>query len=195
MTLAATATAALGSLLLIGGAPGIVLAVACIIAVPRLIRKLEPRSTRDLRARMTAQAPLVADLLAATMAAGSPMRHAAIAVADAIGDPTRGVLLPVVAALDLGADSGTAWRPLLHDESLGAIAAAAVRSSDSGAPLANVLSRIAEDLRRDHQISVQVAARAAGVKAVLPLAACFLPAFILLGVVPVVASLAGGLFG
>jgi hypothetical protein len=42
---------------------------------------------------------------------------------------------------------------------------------------------------------VEVAARTAGVRAVIPLVACFLPAFILLGVVPVVAGLANELIG
>ena len=37
------------------------------------------------------------------------------------------------------------------------------------------------------------AARVAGVQAVAPLAACFLPAFVLVGVVPVVAGVAGSL--
>ncbi|MDI1289107.1 MAG: type II secretion system F family protein, partial [bacterium] len=134
-------------------------------------------------------------LLAATMAAGSPIRPALAAVCAAIGDPGRASLEPVVAALDLGADPATAWAPLIRDESLGAVAGAVVRSSISGSPLASVLTRIADDLRREHQVFVQVAARAAGVRAVLPLALCFLPAFLLLGVVPVVASLAGGLFG
>lgn len=193
-TAPATVAAAIGCLLLIGGLPGIVLAVACVVGVPRFARRLEPRATRERRARLTAQAPLVADLLAATMAAGSPMRPALAAVSHAVGDPSLEAVRPVVAALDLGADNRTAWLPLVQDASLGAIAAAMVRSADSGAPLSTVLTRIADDLRREHQVSVQVAARAAGVKAVLPLAACFLPAFLLLGVVPVVASLAGGLF-
>jgi len=64
------------------------------------------------------------------------------------------------------------------------------RSARSGAPLADVLSDVADDLRLARTRDVQVAARAAGVRAVGPLAACFLPAYLLLGVVPVVASLA-----
>lgn len=193
-TAAAVVVAAVASVLLVGGALGIVIAVACVLGVPRLAKRLEPRSSRDRRARLTAQAPLVADLLAATMAAGSPVRVAVAAVSHAVGEPARSAVRPVVAALDLGADVRTAWQPLVHDDSLGAIAVAMVRSADSGASLSSVLSRIADDLRREHQVSVHVAARAAGVKAVLPLAACFLPAFVLLGIVPVVASLAGGLF-
>jgi hypothetical protein len=46
------------------------------------------------------------------------------------------------------------------------------------------------ELRREHQRRVERAARSAGVKAVIPLAVCFLPAFFALGVVPIVASLA-----
>jgi hypothetical protein len=41
---------------------------------------------------------------------------------------------------------------------------------------------------------VQAAARAAGVRVVAPLALCFLPAYLVIGVVPIVASLARGLF-
>ena len=66
-----------------------------------------------------------------------------------------------------------------------------MRSAQSGAPLSTVLARIAQDMRRDRHAAVEVAARSAGVRAVAPLAACFLPAFLLVGVVPVVASLAG----
>ena len=65
------------------------------------------------------------------------------------------------------------------------------RSARSGSPLSDVLSEVADDLRLVRTRDVQVAARAAGVRAVGPLAACFLPAYLLLGVVPVVASLAG----
>lgn len=190
----AAAVAAVGAFVLLGGITGLAAAAACIVVVPRAVRLLEPRSGRERRTRLKAQAPLIADLLAATMSAGSPMRSALGAVCEAIGDPGRSTLEPVVAALDLGADAALAWSPLVHDESLGAIASAIVRSANSGAPLASVLTRIGEDLRREHQVSVHVAARAAGVRAVLPLALCFLPAFLLLGVVPVVASLAGGLF-
>jgi hypothetical protein len=43
-------------------------------------------------------------------------------------------------------------------------------------------------------MTVEVAARSAGVRSVAPLAACYLPAFILLGIVPVVASMATDMF-
>jgi hypothetical protein len=49
---------------------------------------------------------------------------------------------------------------------------------------------VAEDQRDEARSRAEAAARAAGVRSVAPLVACFLPAFILIGIVPVVASLA-----
>jgi len=42
--------------------------------------------------------------------------------------------------------------------------------------------------------ALEARARAAGVRSVAPLALCFLPAYLLVGVVPVVAGFAGDLF-
>jgi len=69
------------------------------------------------------------------------------------------------------------------------------RSAESGAPLAEGLSRLAEDRRRERRTQTQVRARNVGVKAAGPLAACFLPAFMLVGVVPTVAGSFQRLFG
>ena len=59
-----------------------------------------------------------------------------------------------------------------------------------GAGLESVLLGIAYEMRREHRSRVEVAARTAGVKAVIPLALCFLPGFFALGVIRIVASLA-----
>jgi Flp pilus assembly protein TadB len=190
---AAGILAAIGIAVSMGGPLGIGLAVACAIGVPRLMRRLETRGARRLREQLARQAPVVADLLAATVASGSPMRAALAGVGEAVGDPAHEALRPVMAEIDLGADPAHAWRALTLDRAMGPIASSVVRSMETGAPLSAVLARIAEDMRRDRQVAVEVAARAAGVKAVAPLAACFLPAFLLLGVVPVVASLAADL--
>jgi pilus assembly protein TadC len=63
-----------------------------------------------------------------------------------------------------------------------------IRAHHSGAALADVLNRVAADLRRDLRAQAETAAAHASVKAVLPLGLCFLPAFLLIGVVPVVAG-------
>ncbi|MBK9738769.1 MAG: type II secretion system F family protein [Actinobacteria bacterium] len=189
----ATGAAALGCLLLAGGFVGVALAVACCLVVPRATGRLETRAERQRRDALGRQAPVVADLLSATVAAGSPMSAALAAVAGALGEPARGALQPVQSAVGLGADPEVAWQALVADPVLGPVATAVIRSARTGAPLAAMLARIADDLRRERRIAVEVAAQSAGVKAVVPLAACFLPAFLLLGVVPVVVSLATGL--
>ncbi len=189
----AGAVAALGAWLLVGGVGGVVLAAGALVAVPRLTGRLETAASRHRREALERQAPLVADLLAATLAAGAPMRAALGATAAAIGDPSHGALRPVLTALDLGAEPAVAWQSAADVEALRPVAAAVVRSAQSGAPLSTVLARMAQDMRRDRHAAVEVAARSAGVRAVAPLAACFLPAFLLVGVIPVVASLAGAL--
>jgi pilus assembly protein TadC len=69
------------------------------------------------------------------------------------------------------------------------------RAALSGAPVADVLSRLADDARREVRASSTAAARRVGVQAVAPLGLCFLPAFVFLGIIPVVAGLAGQVFG
>ncbi len=63
-----------------------------------------------------------------------------------------------------------------------------LRALESGAPLADGLTRLAADRRRERNTQVQRRARTVGVKAAGPLAACFLPAFMLIGVVPTIAG-------
>lgn len=191
--LLAALVAGLGVWAVLGGLLGALLGVGCVVVLPRAARRLESRSARARREELERQAPLLADLMAAILASGAPMRFALVATGEAIGEPTAGAVRPVVAAIDLGADPTTAWSALTDVPALEPVAAAVIRSAESGAPLATVLTRIAEDMRRDRQGAVEVAARSAGVRAVAPLAACFLPAFLLTGVVPVVASLAADL--
>lgn len=185
--------AGLALLLLVGGVVGVVGAVMTVVGVPRLARRMESAKTRERRERLERQGALTAELLAATLASGAPMLPALESVRLAVGEPMSGALRPVVVAIHLGADPRSAWSTVDDVEVLRPVAEAVSRSLRSGAPLSTLLSRVAADMRRDRHRQVDVASRTAGVRAVAPLAACFLPAFLLVGVVPVVASLAGSL--
>jgi len=66
------------------------------------------------------------------------------------------------------------------------------RASLSGASPAPMLDALAVDQRERQRLAGEAAARRAGVAMVAPLGLCFLPAFVLLGVVPLVAGLLGG---
>ena len=169
------------------------IALATVLVVPRAFTLLQARESSISHDDLARQAPLIADLIAATMASGAPIGQAIGAVARAVGEPGSRLLVTVEHSIALGADPAVAWEPVLATEELAPIAEAVMRSMRTGAPMSRVLERVADDLRTARHAAIDVAARRAGVRAVAPLAACFLPAFLLVGVVPVVASLATGL--
>lgn len=189
----ACAMAAVAIGVLLGGWLGWIAAAIVLVVGPRFLSRLESRSVRQRRMALQRQAPAFLELLAAVLASGAGLQSSLRVVADAIGEPTRSAVREVHLALELGADPASAWRSLESEPALAGLAEAGKRSASSGAPLSAVLQGLAVDLRRRYRAESQVAARTAGVRAVAPLAACFLPAFLLLGVVPVVASLAGQL--
>ena len=94
----------------------------------------------------------------------------------------------------LGAPVETAWSNCLADPRWAPIARAVIRAHHSGAALTDVLVHLADDRRRALRTDAQAAAERAGIAIVLPLGACFLPAFVLVGVVPVVAGFAHALW-
>jgi len=172
----------------LGNALGIALGGlgAAIVAVA--LSRSAPRTARRRQAQLERQTPLVADLLASFMSSGATIHAAVSAVARSIDPPMSEVMSTVERSLAVGAPDP--WSELEPSP----LARAMRRSTRSGAPLADVLPSIAEELRRDARVRAEAAARSAGVRAVLPLVVCFLPAFLLIGVVPVVASLAQSLW-
>ena len=184
---------AVGTTLLVGGPFGVlggaVLGTVVWIGVPRL-ETAQRRRRRDLMQR---QAPLAVDLIAACLASGAALEPALEASARAVGAPTSEVLLTATAALRLGADPVAVWREVASYDELGGLARAVARSHETGAPLAELLPRIAERARAAHRARVDSRVRTAAVRLTAPLGFAFLPAFVLLGVVPVVASWVGAL--
>ena len=198
-TRAACLLAALAVAVLLPPALGLPAAAATALAGPRALARLEPAAVRRDRLRLQADLPLVLDLLSACLAGGAPLGAAAVAVGRAVEGPAGRRRSRVAAALQVGTPPGTAWLLLAGDDPdrdpLGAAARSLSRSADSGAAVAAALSRLAEDARAGSRAAGAAAARRAGVLAVAPLGLCFLPAFVLLGVVPVVLGLAGPVLG
>lgn len=177
--------------LVIGGWPGILIGPMVAVGLDRVVRRMEPASVRDRRVREAVDLPLAADLLAAALRAGAPVDRAVTAVAAALGGPLGERLNRVGRTLRLGGEPVEAWAYLQPVSGGARFSAAAVRSSASGAALANALNRLADDLRADRATRAEAAARRAGVLIVLPLGLCFLPAFILAGLVPVIVAVLG----
>lgn len=186
------ACAGVGALiaLVVGGMLGVAIGIALALFAPRWLGRMESRSQRRRREALERQAPVVADLLAACLVAGATAVEAVRAVTRALGEPVSIPLTRLTGALDLGADPVAAWTTMSEEPTLRPIARAAARSAQTGAPLAALLTAVADDQRDEARARAESMARAAGVRSVAPLAACFLPAFLLIGVVPVVASLA-----
>ncbi|WP_245676465.1 type II secretion system F family protein [Nocardia niwae] len=140
----------------------------------------------------------ILDLLAACLRAGLPMAGAARAVApeapQALGDALR----RAADLLALGADASTAWTQVARDangrpgaEEVESLARMARRSARSGSSLAAAVTELAEQRRSAVEDVAAAKAERAGVLIGGPLGLCFLPAFVCLGIVPVVIGLAG----
>ena len=177
--------------LLVGGWSSVPVGVAVAYAVDRVLRRMEPAAVRAERLRAVADLPLAADLLAAALRAGAPVDRAASAVGDALGGPLGERLERTARSLRLGGTSSEAWAHLEDVAGARRLVASAVRSSSSGGALAAALTRLADDLRSDRSVAAQAAAQRAGVLIVLPLGLCFLPAFVLAGLVPVIVAVLG----
>lgn len=149
---------------------------------------LEPQSVRVRRERLVVDTPQALDLLAAGLAAGMPARLAGRAVVQAFDGPVGEDLGRVLALADLGVAEAEAWRGLAGHPQLGPAAQDLARSVDSGTLMVEALERHAAAAREAGRSALVVRARSVGVRSVLPLMTCFIPAFMLLGVVPTVVS-------
>jgi hypothetical protein len=117
-----------------------------------------------------------------------------MAAVGACFDGEVGAVFSTAASLSvLGAAPEVAWATAIEasgGQRWAPVARSIIRAHHSGAALADVLVHRADDRRRSLRSDARAAAERAGVTAVLPLGLCFLPAFVLVGVVPVVAGFA-----
>ncbi|MGZ8742638.1 MAG: type II secretion system F family protein [Nocardioides sp.] len=184
----AALSAGCGVAVLVGGTSGLVAGLIASVAGWRGVQRLETPAARCRRERLEAGLPHAVDLLSACLAAGQAPGPAVEQVAAAADGPLREELTAVITRLELGADPVTVWREVADHPQLGRLGRCVARAVDSGASVAEAMTRLAEDLRRDARARVEGRARAVGVKAALPLGLCMLPAFVLVGVVPLVAG-------
>lgn len=155
--------------------------------------------------------PLILDLLGALLTAGASVEHALSVVAASCESPIGSSLRRVHAARLLGASWDAAWdtgldaqpphsSPRLpegrgnragkdQERTVEEVRQGLRFATSTGAPSAALLHAHAAQLRRRHNREIDRKAAALGVQLVLPLGLCSLPAFICLGVVPVVLGL------
>jgi len=149
---------------------------------------LEPRSARRRRQQLITEVPQALELVAACLAAGLPVRTACAAVVQSFDGPVADDLGQVLSLMDLGVADAEAWRTLHDHPQLGLVAADLSRSVESGTSTVEGLQHHAAAAREARRGALQVRARAVGVRSVLPMMMCFIPSFMLLGIVPAVVS-------
>lgn len=152
------------------------------------------RKRRVRRGGRRTDAPLgevaaTCDLIALALRSGAPVDATLSAVAECSDPSVARALRSIVAARRWGIDpvaarvGGRSWAPLLRALAL---------ADHAGVPPAGSMRAVAEDLRRRRRHRVEVATARLRVLVVLPLGLCFLPAFVLTTVIPVVLALAAG---
>lgn len=178
----------------------VVLVLALVAASPWVLRRRRPGHRRPARARRCAGAVDVAvllDLADAALEAGASVPGTLEALGRALGGEVAGshgtVLRRAGGALRLGAPWDEAWAGV--PPALVPLADALEPAWVEGSAPGPLLRRAAAAVRAGRHRRAQVAAARMAVRLVLPLGLCFLPAFVLLGVVPVVAAAGGGLLG
>ena len=169
-----------------------ILGVVSHVVLGRLVAASVVRR-RDL---LIAALPQACDLVAVCLESGLPLRQASAEVARVLSEPLGGVLAEVSATVALGADEAGTWAQLAQTEpGLAALGREVARTVGSGVALAATLRVLGVDARRQAVAAAQVRARRVGVRSVLPLMTCFLPSFLLLGVVPIIGGVVAHLVG
>ncbi|MER7488649.1 type II secretion system F family protein [Streptomyces sp. NPDC126497] len=154
-----------------------------------------PYARRTDTAGAERQLPLAADLLSACIAAGAGPVLAAQAVGEALGGPVGEALARGAAEVRLGGEPAAAWHRLASVPGARPLARLLERADVSGVPLAAPVARLAAGARAEWGRAATARARRAAVMVSAPVGLCFLPAFIAVGVLPVVIGLAGGVLG
>lgn len=178
---------------------------ALLLAMALLIRGRSPRSrlhtvevaTGALSAAVRTADPLALastlDVLAACLRSGMAVSAAASAAVSSAPPHLARPLDRAAHLLAMGAHPSMVWSSPVEtaDRHVAAFMRLARRSAASGSALAQGIEELAARSRDDAADDARAAAERASVLIAGPLGGCYLPAFVCLGIVPVVAGLAG----
>jgi hypothetical protein len=185
--------AGLAVTLLVGGATGVGAGLGVALAVDRALRGGTAGDERALPAALLRDLPGACDLLGVCLGAGLPVGAALAAVGETLAAPLGPQLSAVAALYRMGAEPRRAWADIPAE--LGSLGRTLIRGGESGSSVVPALSALAADTRAAARTAVEADVRRAGVWVLAPLGLCFLPAFVCLGVVPLVLGIAGDVLG
>jgi pilus assembly protein TadC len=172
-----------------GVLPALLIGVVVAAGIGIGLGRIEPGSAQRAREQRIRDLPHTLDLLAGCLSCGLPLRRAVREVAAATPGVVGEDLGLVVGLVDVGVSERAAWLRLAERPAWTGIARDVGRAAEAGSGLQGVLARHAERARRNAQAHRQQRARTLGVRSVLPLMTCFLPAFVVIGIVPSVGSI------
>lgn len=178
-------------LLIVMGAPWWV--AAALIAIGAWASRRAARAHHRWSGLRSAAAQL--DVLALCLEAGSSPA-AALRDASAIPNDAPRISLALQqtsALLAIGAAAQDAWQPVEQCLPIADLAVSARSSSLTGATLADAARSLAARLRADCRTAAGATSSRAGVAVAAPLTLCFLPAFVCLGLAPIIVGLVGTL--
>ncbi|QIX28234.1 type II secretion system F family protein [Nocardioides sp. JQ2195] len=181
-------SAALGGVTFLAPPVGWVVAAVAFAAVWVTIGRAEPAAVRREREQVARELPQVIQLIGLVLASGGSLADAIRQVAAAFPGPAVEPLRRAEARLAVGMAAADVWRELAVQPGLERVGRALCRAEGAGIPVASMVQGLGADLAREERARSEDAARTVGVRAAVPLGLCLLPAFLVIGIVPVIAS-------
>ena len=176
------------------GFVGLLIALATLGFVRTWIGRLERTSDRQREAAIVADLPVALALIATVVKSGRSTESAFVLVSQHLGDPLASALQQIAAKLERAPEPAQVWRSL-ESSFLGKVARTFDRSAESGSGVVATVTLAATDVRKARAETKRLAASRVAVKTAAPLGLCFMPAFLLVGIVPMVLGISSGIFG
>jgi len=178
---------------MLGGLVGIGAGAVLAVVSWRVLGRVESPAVRRRRELVQRQLPCGVRLLAAALRAGADIESAMMAVAQALAGPLGEELAGLARELRLGVPPEQVWARAAAGTDLAPLARTLGRAQETGAPVADVIDGLATELQGRRRADAERLAKSVDVRASAPLGLCFLPAFMALGVAPLVAGVFGAL--
>jgi len=183
-----TVLAFVGGWTFVGGPVGGLVGLVAAEVAWQVLGRAESPASRRRREELERDLPTAVHLLGACLSAGAATTGALETVAGALPGAVADELLLVRHRIAIGLDPATVWRSLADRRELRPLGRAMARAQESGASVSAAVEALAEELAAQSRGRTDALARSVEVRAAAPLGACFLPAFVVLGVVPMVAG-------
>ncbi|TXJ03953.1 MAG: hypothetical protein E6Q27_09215 [Aeromicrobium sp.] len=176
---------------LVLGVMGLVLGTVTAPLVRAWVARLDSAESRQREAHITADVPIALGLMGAVVASGRTIESTVALVAKHTRGPLGDTLQAVSMQLDVCVDPQPVWRGLAETP-LARVGRTFARTAESGSSVVLSIQHAANSARKDRSERKSLAGKQVATKTAIPLGLCFLPAFVFIGIVPLVLGLSSG---